>query len=309
METKGLPKPSLISRFGKYSSLLFFPLLVLYGYEFISHRRTLAQLHELRAKLSSLRQADTLASVALPLSGSEPEAMALAVQRQNPPDREAHAATEAVPSKAERTTARVVKHNRLDSKEMKKWILDSRLEDVEKFLVLTDDERERLKIRFDAEQQAIEEAMESGRARSFNEEQNIPGVESLDDIMGPERAQRYRQGVKDRQTRVEEERVENRVFWLTRKLDLAPEQEVAVKEAVTQVEGEMNKYMKEYFENRSLDEEADKSDPRDFMEDFSTKRRTMLNEMLRGTLSDEQYNKLIEEQEKSPMNFFGFMPH
>ncbi len=99
------------------------------------------------------------------------------------------------------------------------WQLSS----VEKFVPVSDEQRARLTQKFAEERKAREEGRESS-------------AESLEEIIGVENAQVYRGQVKAAFERVRNEELDKDAVWLSRRLGLAPEQELRMRSIFEDVE-------------------------------------------------------------------------
>lgn len=155
-----------------------------------------------------------------------------------------------------------------------------RVSALEKFIPLTDQQKERLRDKYRTEK----EAQGSGED---------PGAESLDDIVGTESAQYYREQVQAAFKRVQDEEVEREVVWLSRKLALSTEQENSVKTILSQIEDEMSKG-RSHGESRATPQERMRAMVAD------NRRRTELrNEQLRGVFSPDQFQVYVQVESES----------
>ncbi len=102
-----------------------------------------------------------------------------------------------------------------------KWKISA----IEKFVPLTDDQKDRLRIKYE-----LEASQTSGEA----------STEQLEDIIGAENATFYRQQVRAAFQRVQDEETEKEVVWLARSLRLSNEQEQAALAAFREVEQQMD---------------------------------------------------------------------
>lgn len=110
-----------------------------------------------------------------------------------------------------------------DSQKMADEATRWRISAIEKFVPLSDDQKARLRTKYDSERAAKQrgEEVES---------------ESLDQILGAEGTTYYRQQVKASFDRAKNEEVEREVVWLARKLALSQQQEDSVRKALAEVE-------------------------------------------------------------------------
>ena len=164
-------------------------------------------------------------------------------------------------------------HNapQIDPNESLKWKVSA----IEKFVPLTDDQRERLRDKYAKEKQGEGEA------------------ESLDDILGAESAKFYREQVQAAFKRVQDEEVEREVVWLSRKLSLSAEQESSVKAILSNVEAEVRK---------DGSHASSSSTPQDRVKNMiaENRRRTELkNEQLKQVLTPDQFRTYLQSEAES----------
>jgi len=154
-----------------------------------------------------------------------------------------------------------------------------RVSAIEKFVSLTEDQRQRLKAKFERESIAS-----PGESRD---------IESLEDILGQENSRFYREQVKAAFKRVQDEELDREVVWLTRQLSLSSEQEQAVHNLFGRVE------------QRIKEEESEEGQPGSPEERVramihENKRRSELrNDELRSILLPEQYETYMKTQAES----------
>lgn len=98
-----------------------------------------------------------------------------------------------------------------------------RVSAVEKFIPLSQEQRERLEEKYREDHQAKNEGRESE-------------AESLTDIVGEENAALYRQQVQDAFQRVQNEELEKEIVWASRKLNLSEVQEQSMQSAFLDIE-------------------------------------------------------------------------
>ncbi len=185
---------------------------------------------------------------------------------------------------------------------MKSWWVKQRIAQIEQFTALTEEQRRRLEEKFTAEQKRMEEG--SFRVGVDDEEGD---TESLADILGSDTADQLQTFQRERREKFMKEHREQEVFSLTRKLGLSTEQEEQVRSALDTVEGTLNEETE--AEQKQLAEAGTKVEPTSHMDIFKRRierRRELLNAQLQGVLSDEQYNKLLEDQATSTPFPFGF---
>jgi hypothetical protein len=102
-----------------------------------------------------------------------------------------------------------------------------RVSAIEKFIPLSDAQREQLAEKFEEEQKAREEGRESQ-------------AQPLEAIIGEESATVYRQQVKAAFDRVQNEELDKEVVWMSRKLALSAQQEQAMRAAFASVETDID---------------------------------------------------------------------
>ena len=159
----------------------------------------------------------------------------------------------------------------IDADESLKWKVSA----IEKFVPLTEEQRERLRDTYAQEKQGEEEA------------------ETLDDILGSESAKYYREQVQAAFKRVQDEEVEREVVWLSRKLSLSAEQEASVKTILSNVEDEVRK---------DGSHASSSSTPQDRVKNMITenRRRTVLrNEQLKQVLTPDQFRSYLQSEAES----------
>jgi hypothetical protein len=163
--------------------------------------------------------------------------------------------------------------SQIDSDESLKWKVSA----IEKFVPLTDEQRERLRDKYAKERQGEGEG----------------ATESLDDILGAESAKYYREQVQVAFKRVQDEEVEREVVWLSRKLTLSTEQESSVKAILSNVEAEVS-------QGRSHSPSG--ATPQDRVKSMiaENRRRTELrNEQLKQVLSADQFRSYLQSEAES----------
>jgi predicted ATPase len=102
-----------------------------------------------------------------------------------------------------------------------------RITAIEKFVPLTAEQKDRLRDKYERE----------SAAKASGEETQ---TESLEEVLGAENATYYREQVNAAFKRVQNEEVERESVWLSRKLELSPEQENSVRQVFERVESEIS---------------------------------------------------------------------
>lgn len=160
-----------------------------------------------------------------------------------------------------------------ESDESLKWKVSA----IEKFVPLTDEQRERLRVKFSKEKEGAGE----GEA------------ESLDDILGTESAGFYRDQVKAAFKKVQDEEVEREVVWLSRKLSLSPAQESSVKSILSNVEAEVAQG-RSHVSSGATPQERVKN-----MIAENRRRTELRNERLKTVLTPEQFTTYVQSEAES----------
>jgi hypothetical protein len=124
-------------------------------------------------------------------------------------------------SKKVQSTDEAPQESELQGAEVLRW----RISAIEKFVPLTDEQKERLRLKYEAES-----AQQAGEA----------ATERLDDIIGEENARFYRQQVKAAFQKVQDEETAKEALWLARSLRLSEEQEQAVLSVFREVEQQVD---------------------------------------------------------------------
>jgi len=157
-----------------------------------------------------------------------------------------------------------------------------RISAIEKFVPLSDDQKERLERRFTEEQAAKEGNRESV-------------AESLDQILGADDAKVYRDQMQAAFERARDEELERDTIWMARKLGLVADQEQRMRASFAEVE----QIIRAEFEGSPnvADRSAQARVSRMIAEN---KRRIQLRaERLRSLLSPEQYQEYVKLESES----------
>jgi hypothetical protein len=151
---------------------------------------------------------------------------------------------------------------------------------IEKFVPLNDEQRQRLREKFDRESSAPP-----------GEES---GAESLEDIVGAENARFYREQVKAAFKRVQDEEIDREVVWLSRQLALSPDQERSMRSVFEVIERRLNDEGTEGGEHGGSPQERVKT-----MVSENRRRNELRNEELKSVLSPEQYEAYLRTNAES----------
>jgi len=157
-----------------------------------------------------------------------------------------------------------------------------RISAIEKFVPLSDEQRDRLKEKFAEEQKAREEEREST-------------AESLDDILGADNSKVYREQVNAAFERVQNEELEKDTMWTARKLGLSAGQEDRMRAAFQKVEQALK------VEYPQPQHGAGETPQKRVLQMIAeNKRRVQLRaEQMRGILSPEQYQEYVRVESES----------
>lgn len=175
------------------------------------------------------------------------------------------------------------------------WAVKFQMQRLEQFTGLTEDQRARLEVKFRAEQ----DLMNEGKWIKSEEDARENNIEPLSDILGPEIATQYQEEQKQAMERFKAEHTDQEVFTYARKLSLSEEQEDKVRASVEEVDKLLAEGMQKDEEEKQTDKSKSKDDPSSHIENFRKmreKRRELLNEKLRPFLTDDQYNRMLEDQ-------------
>lgn len=155
-----------------------------------------------------------------------------------------------------------------------------RLARIETLVQLNAEQRERLQKKFETEELSPQAT-----------------TESVENILGPELYAKYQEERKVFREKMRQERLENEIFGLTRKLSLSGEQEQQITQILTQ--GRAIYFPPEFDwdrDDRNFDRRAYMSERLQREQD----RQQYNQAQLRKVLSDEQYNKYLQIQAESP---------
>lgn len=183
-----------------------------------------------------------------------------------------------------------------DRLRMRRWRTERRVRDVERFVALTPEEREKL-------------------GSAFAENPNR--TEVLREVLGEERAARYAHDRAEAEKREEVEEFEQEVFTLSRRLALTPGQEIQVRDVMEKIRDDVAP-MEAAIRERGRQAEQEHSRPggsenlqgiytemRELIRELKAKKNLLTVERLREILSDEQMNALTKIQAETRDSFFG----
>ena len=155
-----------------------------------------------------------------------------------------------------------------------------RVSAIEKFVPLTAGQRDRLSEKFRRE------------AESGNEAE----TESLEEILGQENADYYRQQVKSAFQRVQDQETEKEVVWMGRQLSLSADQERAVRGIYAGVEQQV----RQEFGAQQHGGAPRSAQERVKLMILESRRRTELrNTQMKAVLSPEQYEAFLKNEAES----------
>lgn len=164
---------------------------------------------------------------------------------------------------------------------MESYRISARLSAIEKFVQLNDAQREQLKQKFKAE---------------INKQE----APSLEQVIGKESADFYKQQVQKAYEKSNQEQVDREVFYLSRILSLSPEQEAQVRQVVSDVKGSTD-----YVSHQS-----DSSNPISNLQkmlDSAKVQNDLLIEKMKQALTATQYQAFIEYQNNSSDSDFTML--
>jgi hypothetical protein len=157
-----------------------------------------------------------------------------------------------------------------------------RVSAVEKFIPLTENQKERLREKFKEEQDAREQDREST-------------AEPLEDIVGEDQAIAYRQQVQAAFERAQNQELDKEAVWISRKLALSPNQEQSMRTIFSDVESQIDKEFGEGQHGVALS--AQQRVARMVAEN---KRRLQLrSDALKNVLQPSQYAAYVQEESQS----------
>jgi hypothetical protein len=166
--------------------------------------------------------------------------------------------------------------------ENRREALSWRVSAIEKFVPLSEDQRNRLMAKFQEETQA----------KGSGEE---PRSEKLEEILGDDNARYYREQVKAAFERVQNEETEKEVLWMSRQLSLSPTQEESVRSVFLDVE----RTVESEFEGT---EHGAKTSPQErvkLMIAENKRRRALRSEKLQALLPPDQYQAYLRTETES----------
>lgn len=156
-----------------------------------------------------------------------------------------------------------------------------RVSAVEKFIPLSEEQKNRLKEKYREDQQAKNEGRESE-------------AESLSDIVGEDNAALYRQQVQDAFQRVQSEELEKEIVWVSRKLNLSEVQEQSMQSTFDAIEMALRAEFAPLMESASSPAQRVM-----VMIQENKKRRDLRAESAKDILTPEQYNEFLALEAQS----------
>ena len=147
---------------------------------------------------------------------------------------------------------------------------------IEKFVPLSDEQRDRIREKYTKEREGDSES-----------------AESLDDILGAESATFYRERVQAAFKKVQDEEVDREVVWLSRKLSLTQEQEASVRTILANVEADVSK-----GETHGQSGATPQERVREMIAQ-NRRRAELRNEQLKGVLTPEQFEAYLQAEAES----------
>lgn len=156
-----------------------------------------------------------------------------------------------------------------------------RVSAVEKFILLSEAQRDRLEQKYWEEQQAKQEGRESE-------------AESLSEIVGEENASLYRQQVQDAFQRVQSEELEKEIVWVSRKLTLSEDQEQSMQSGFVDIETALRAEFAPMINSASSPAQRVMA-----MIQENKKRRDLRAEFTKNILTLEQYKDFLALEAQS----------
>jgi len=180
----------------------------------------------------------------------------------------------------------------------KAFTIRTRIGAIGRFVALSEDQHNSLHAKFEAE-----EALKEKNLSDEEYNQELEKLESLEEIVGAQTAIDYRNGVNETLERVRIEQTEKDVLLTSRQLDMTPEQEQKYRDIASQVEKEIeasNPVPVGQVVQRNME------DTLRLLKKQNEMRQKLFSDRLKGVLSDEQYNKFLEQQALSAEQQLGF---
>lgn len=168
------------------------------------------------------------------------------------------------------------------------YMIESRISSLGRFFPLSEDQRERLRIKY---------RNEFARRRGVD----VPEPETLEAIVGDENATFYRQQVQRSFDRAAEQERDREVYYLTRKLNLTAAQEQSMREAMVQTDLVVQGILAQEFD-------ATRRGPGVRMQRMiraNELEAKELAERARSILDPEQYQAYLQEQNDSAAQEMG----
>ncbi len=169
-----------------------------------------------------------------------------------------------------------------DTEEQRHEALSWRVSAIEKFVPLSEDQKNRLLAAFE----------EDSRARQAGEDSR---AEKLEEILGEDNARYYRAQIKAAFERVQNEENEKEVLLLSRQLNLAADQEQAVRSQFLDVE----RVVDEEFSSGTHGSGASPQERVKVMIAENKRRRALREERLKTILSADQYEAYLRAESES----------
>lgn len=158
-----------------------------------------------------------------------------------------------------------------------------RLSAIEKFVPISDDQRERLQKKFQEEREAKQEGRDSE-------------AETLESILGEEAATTYRQQVKAAYDRAQNVELDKETAWLSRELSLSKEQEQSMRNIFADVEAQLDAEFGDVNQGVALSPQERVTR----MIAENRKRVTLRSDALKKVLGPDQYRAYAEHEAQSP---------
>ena len=183
----------------------------------------------------------------------------------------------------------------------KRFITERKVEDIARFVVLTDEEREQLNKKFEQEYELKKQYDKEDAYQAEELERKLAEVDALEDIIGVVRAKQYETEKELARKARRAQRVQDEVFSLSRKLGLNEVQEQRLESSLFLVYEELG-VIKEEMKKKHFKDEEKRLDYQAMLtltKELKDKRNELINKEMQDVLSDEQINQLLELQATS----------
>lgn len=275
-------------------------ILLAIGYYF--QHRTLQRSLE---RISTLEHADNIYAKHIenqppPVSSSEKdESIALARLKTDPEQLNGASAAgnSTITDPKQKIVDQGVKPSSHETLLIGRFAIDQRLKEMERFVAISQEQREKLQNFFES---SIKRRNDMALEGVFVDPHEITADENqaLTEILGPESMLAYETGRQERNAALKNEMVENELSQLSRKLSLGNEQHDLVRDAISATREEMTAFAQDYFERRraELTGAGGQGTAEKLLQEIEQQTQQVLNSRLKDVLTEDQYNKLLNDQ-------------